>query len=71
MEAQTHYRARGGEWEQLSLTVYLCVPTALSSTNKWDIKPVNLSLERQYSFFAEQSVPVCVFQVFQRGCDYA
>jgi len=44
---QANYRARGGEWAQpLSLTEYICVPDALSSTNKQAWEPVNLSLYR-------------------------
>jgi hypothetical protein len=31
---------------------FLCVPAVRSCTNKWDAKPVNLSLQRHYSFLA-------------------
>ena len=51
------------------LTAFLCVPTALSSTNKWDLEPVNLSLERQTTRFSVSGQSLPVSPKFDlRGC---
>jgi len=46
------------------LTVLLCVPDALSSTNKWGVVPRKLIFgETDYSFFSERPVPTCSLEI--------
>lgn len=71
LRTQIHYRARGGECATLWLTVLICVPTAISSTNKCEFEHVNLSLYRLILVYS-LAVSQCLHsQIFISGCVYA